>query len=127
MISRPFGVQAEPKTVTLQGSQTSRLPFGLQVFGQVEQVNVRASRNRSERLNATVRPSGETAGEKSGDDFVGGEVKLRVSPLSVDNSAKPSVTTHLPSGSQANKGLGARYILEQEPLPRCAPGRRWRE
>ena len=58
-----------------------------------------------ERLNATVRPSGETAGEKSDDDFVGGEVKLRVSPLSVDISAKPSVTTHLPSGSQANKGV----------------------
>ena len=37
----------------------------------------------AERLNATVRPSGETAGEKSNDDFVGGEVKLRVSPLSV--------------------------------------------
>ena len=53
-----------------------------------------------------MRPSGETAGEKSGVDFVGGEVKLRVSPLSVDNSARPSVTTHLPSGNQANKGLG---------------------
>src|SRR5205809_2939405 len=58
--------------------------------------------NPTERLNATVRPSGETAGEKSNDDFVGGEVKLRVSPLSVDNSSKPSVMTHLPSGSQAN-------------------------
>ncbi len=36
-------------------------------------------------------------------NFVGGEVKLRVSPLSVDNSAKPSVTTHLPSGNQAKR------------------------
>ena len=72
-----------------------------------------------------MRPSGETAGEKSGDDFVGGEVKLRVSPLSVDNSARPSVTTHLPSGSQANEGLDNLH-LEQGPQPRGAPGRRWR-
>ena len=41
MISLPFGVQASRRSPDLQGSQRSRLPFGLQVFGQVEQVNVR--------------------------------------------------------------------------------------
>ena len=38
---------------------------------------------KAERMNATVRPSGETAGEKSVNDF-GGDVNLRVSPVSVD-------------------------------------------
>ena len=83
--------------------------------------------NPTSRPNATVRPSGETAGEKSNDDFVGGEVKLRVAPLSVDNSTKPSVMTHLPSGSQANaRSTQGQVDMEQEPQPRCAPGRRWR-
>src|ERR1700730_5138124 len=49
-------------------------------------------------------PSSETAGEKSGNDFIGGDVKLRVSPLSVDNSVSPLVTIDLPSGNQANAG-----------------------
>src|SRR6478672_669582 len=87
----------------------------------------------AQRLNATVRPSGETAGEKSSadchgggrntdcDGFCGREVKLCVSPLSVDNSAKPSVTTHLPSGSQAKKewksgpGKGMSATMRSDP------------
>ena len=37
-------------------------------------------------------------------ESAGGEVKLCVSPFSVDNNASPFVTTHWPSGSQANEG-----------------------
>src|SRR5689334_16396904 len=55
------------------------------------------------RLNATVRPSGETAGAISSYCFIGGEVKVRVSPVSIDAMANPSVTTRLPSGSQASE------------------------
>src|SRR5215510_13526844 len=57
----------------------------------------------SERPNATIRPSGETAGQVSGTDFSGGEVKLRVSPVSVDISFRPRVTIHLPSGNQEER------------------------
>src|SRR4029453_7682136 len=57
----------------------------------------------AERPNATVRPSGETAGAGAGIDFVGGDVKLRVSPVSVDISVRPRVTIHLPSGNQEKK------------------------
>ena len=39
----------------------------------------------------------------SGSDFVGGDVNLRVSPVSVDISARPLVTIHLPSGNQEKK------------------------
>ena len=53
-----------------------------------------------QRLKATVRPSGEKAGEESGSDFVGGEVKLLVSPLSIDINIKLAATNHLPSGDQ---------------------------
>jgi hypothetical protein len=47
------------------------------------------------RLNAIVRPSGETAGKKSRDSFVGGDVKLRVSSLSV----LPPPTVGCPAGT----------------------------
>ena len=60
----------------------------------------------NERPKAMVCPSGETAGKESVNNSEGGsgEVKLRVSPVSIDNSIKPFVTTHLPSGNQANNG-----------------------
>ena len=35
----------------------------------------------TQRPNATVRPSGETAGSLSGGDVGGGDVNLRVSPV----------------------------------------------
>ena len=57
----------------------------------------------AERPNATVRPSGETAGQLSGNSFVGGDVNLRVSPVSVDIRFRPRVTIHLPSGNQEKK------------------------
>ena len=51
MISRPFGVQAE--LGALQGYRVSRLPFGLQVFGQVKQVNVRGDESgRAAKCNS---------------------------------------------------------------------------
>src|SRR5262245_52317089 len=57
----------------------------------------------AKRTNATVRPSGETAGHLSGYSFVSGDVSLRVSPVSVDISSRPRVTIHLPSGNQEKK------------------------
>src|SRR6186997_3447430 len=57
----------------------------------------------AKRTNATVWPSGETAGHLSGKSFVGGDVNLRVSPVSVDISSRPRVTIHLPSGNQEKK------------------------
>ncbi len=58
-----------------------------------------------ERPNATVRPSGETAGSAVKGKFLVGDVNLRVSPVSVDISFRPPVyvTIHLPSGNQEKK------------------------
>ena len=40
------------------------------------------------------------------------EVKLHVFPVSIDNSIKPFVTTHFPSGNQAKKDSGAiRHVM----------------
>lgn len=105
MISCPFGVQTEPDNSRLAEDSRLGSPLGFNS-------SVRSSKQKSrypavvlvERPNATVRPSGETEGLKSGTDFVGGEVKLRVSPVLVDNNIRPSVTTQLPSGNQAKRG-----------------------
>ena len=61
------------------------------------------------RPNATVRPSGETAGKLSGSYFVAGDVNLRVSPVSVDIRFRPLVTIHLPSGNQEKKAKAQNF------------------
>src|SRR4030095_7665530 len=70
-------------------------------------------RKTAERTNATVRPSGETAGSVSRRSFVGGDVNLRVSPVSVDIRASPRVPIHLQSGTQ-EKGARARKALAKK-------------
>src|SRR5262245_11729144 len=73
------------------------------------------------RTNATVRPSGETAGLLSGLDFVGDDVKLRATPVSVDISARPPVTIHLPSGNQEKKAWAQEYGKVTSATTRSGP------
>ena len=88
----------------------SRLPFWLQLFSQVEQVNIREK--PAERLNATARPSGDTAGEKS-DDFVGGEVRLRFhrsQSTTVPARQSPPTCCWGPGERGQKSGIWKRYV-----------------